>query len=261
MMFLLKKILGGMLKPLPLSALIALIGFYLLLFSRKHTAAKMCLSMAVIIAIGCSSSFVANALIYPLENQYPAINNIDQVDGVEYIVVLGGGHAVSENIPVTSHLSNSSTNRLLEALRLWRQLPEAKLILSGGAVYSDYSEADTMAALLKALTAINDQNLVIENRTKDTAAQAKAIKSLVGEKKFLLVTSAAHMPRSMWLMQQQGLQPIAAPAHFRYQRPNYHSPGTYLPSGHSLGKSEAAIHEYLGLLWEKLRLAFGEFKS
>ena len=38
---------------------------------------------------------------------------------------------------------------------------------------------------------------------------------MIGREKFILVTSAAHMPRSMALFRKRGLQPIPAPADFQ----------------------------------------------
>jgi uncharacterized SAM-binding protein YcdF (DUF218 family) len=76
---------------------------------------------------------------------------------------------------------------------------------------------------------------------------------MIGREKFFLVTSAAHMPRSMALFKKRGMQPIPAPADFR--APNTQSSGLvrFFPGVWSLGQSQIALHEYLGLVWAWLR--------
>ncbi len=91
--------------------------------------------------------------------------------------------------------------------------------------------------------------MIIENKTRDTAEQASAISKLLGKQPFLLVTSAVHMPRSMLLMEQYDLNPIAAPTDYRVSETNWSDPYTYLPSARYLSRSESAIHEYLGQWW------------
>lgn len=247
-MFLAKKILGSLLKPLPLSLLIALIGWYLLWFSHRRKLGSIAIGISLLLAIGSSTPIIANGLIKPLEQRYPAIIDTTPYDSVEYIVVLGGGHNVDSDRPISDHLGRSSTKRLLEGIRLHQQIPSAKLVLSGGAVYGIHREADTMAAMVKALGLSLDR-MIIENTTRDTAEQASAISKLLGKQPFLLVTSAVHMPRSMLLMEQYNLNPIAAPTDYRTNKTIWSSPNAYLPNGSALRKSESAIHEYLGQWW------------
>ncbi len=55
------------------------------------------------------------------------------------------------------------------------------------------------------------RDIEVESRSKDTADQARVIKSFVGNYPFILVTSASHMPRSMALFKKAGLKPMPAP--------------------------------------------------
>ena len=250
-MFLAKKILGTLLQPLPFSVVISAFGIYLILFSKRRRLGKFCLVLAFLIAIVFSTPIVGNSLIRSLEQQYPAVIDISPYRTLRYIVVLSGGHAVDETTPLSNHLSSSSLKRLMEGLRLKQQLPGATLVISGGAVFSKHREGDSMTALIKAL-GLGNENIVIENGSRDTASQALAISKLTGQQPFLLVTSAAHMPRSMLLMQRQGLNPVAAPTDFRATKTNWRDPSDLLPGSSHLKKSESAIHEYLGKWWAYL---------
>lgn len=250
-MFLAKKILGSLLQPLPLSFIITAIGLYLLWRGRQQNLGKLMIGLALIIVYGFSTPFISNSLIKSLEQQYPAIIDTSDYQSIEYIVVLGGGHKVTDWTPISSHLSSAALKRMTEGLRLKKELSNAQLIFSGGAVFSKESEADTMAGIAKAITQ-TPGDFIMENETRDTASQAKAIAQLVDGKPFLLVTSAAHMPRSMWLMQQRGLKPIAAPTDFQAYPINSSNPTGLFPDSSYLKKSESAIHEYLGQWWAKL---------
>jgi uncharacterized SAM-binding protein YcdF (DUF218 family) len=87
----------------------------------------------------------------------------------------------------------------------------------------------------------------------DTADQAELIAKMLGREKFILVTSAAHMPRSMALFKRRGMQPIAAPTDFRASTTPSSDPTRFFPGATSLGQTQTALHEYLGLAWAWLR--------
>ena len=176
----------------------------------------------------------------------------DIVPAVKWIVVLGGGNMSDPKIPVTSQLSEAAMVRLIEAVRLHNRIPESKLILSGGGVSGLISEAETMPRIAKAI-GVNQEDLVLETDSKDTEDQARLIKPIVGNEEFILVTSAAHMPRSMALFKKLGMQPIPAPTnHLTYESQGI-NPGSFFPSSGGLRKVESALHEYLGLVWARLR--------
>jgi uncharacterized SAM-binding protein YcdF (DUF218 family) len=67
------------------------------------------------------------------------------------------------------------------------------------------------------------------------------------------VTSAIHMPRAMLVFEQKGLKPISAPTDFEDRIRKENSPNQFFPRAGELRKVEAALHEYLGLLWARVR--------
>lgn len=249
-LFLAKKFLGALAQPLPLSMLLGMAGLYLLWFSQRQRLGKGLTSLALFISIGFSLPAISNGLLDPLEQREPALGAVPAADSVDYIVVLGGGHEPDTTLPLSSRLYDASLKRLLEGIRL-QQHTGAKLIVSGGAVYSDIPEAATMAELAQALGVANT-HLIVEDQAKDTASQAIKIAELVGDAPFLLVTSASHMPRAMALLKVRGLQPIAAPTDYSLAPRVGSDPQRLLPSARALQRSERAIHEYIGQLWTLL---------
>jgi uncharacterized SAM-binding protein YcdF (DUF218 family) len=57
----------------------------------------------------------------------------------------------------------------------------------------------------------------------------------------------------MALFQKQGMQPIPAPAGHRIKDKKTIDPAMFFPDSGGIGKMELAVHEYLGMLWSKLR--------
>lgn len=194
---------------------------------------------------------VANEIIKPLEMCYPPLVEFDGLQKVRWVVVLGGGHASNPDRPANLQIGSSTLARLVEGLRVLSRLPGSRLLLSGGAVFDPVPEADTMSAVAKALRG-GDVDPVLERNSKDTRDQARLIAAIVKDDPFVLVTSAIHMPRAMLLFRQQGMDPVPAPAEIADFSPRDLQPASFFPRAASLGRVEAAWHEYLGLLWAKM---------
>jgi uncharacterized SAM-binding protein YcdF (DUF218 family) len=163
-----------------------------------------------------------------------------------FVVVLGGDVRTGDLTPA-DRVACSSLVRVVEGIRLWRGLPGAKLILSGGR-YSPgmMSSADAMAAFARE-SGVPAESIVLESQSRDTREEAKLLKPILGQQPFALVTSASHMMRSLMDFRLEGLEPVPAPADFQATafRMDFSS---FLPGSRSLDMSRKAIHEYVGML-------------
>lgn len=259
-MFILKKVIAQFFSPAPLCLEVLIAGLLFLLFTRKQKTGKIVVSVGVIIFTLLSYTALSNIFLKRLESQYPplAVTVSPDISGssstppVKWIVVLGGGHISDPSVPITSQLSEASLVRLIEGIRLHNKIPGSKLIVSGGRVFDVISEAETMAGVAVSI-GVNRADLILESNSYDTHDQARIIQSIVGNDAFALVTSALHMPRSMALFKKQGMHPIPAPAGHTVLKNQGINPGSFFPSSEGLNKAEGVIHEYLGLLWAKLR--------
>ena len=98
------------------------------------------------------------------------------------------------------------------------------------------------------------EDIVLETKATDTKDHPIYVKEIIGKDRFILVTSASHMPRAMGLFRKHGMEPIPAPTDYMVkEREGGLSPGMFFPSAGSLEKAERAIHEYLGMMWGKIR--------
>lgn len=79
------------------------------------------------------------------------------------------------------------------------------------------------------------------------------IKKIVESERFILVTSACHMPRSIALFRKLGSHPIPAPTdHYLKKGQNEISLSSFFPDAGGFVMLESAFHEYLGLAWAKI---------
>jgi len=253
-MFLFKKIAAALLAPLPLCLIAILLGLLLLWFTQKKKTGNTLILVGITLLTLLSLTPVSNSLLASLENQYPGHIQQSTINNhhVKFIVVLGGGHITDPAISITSQANTSTLVRVTEGVRLLKIYPDSKLVLSGGSVFSNSPEAETMHTIVKFM-GITEKNLILEHQSKDTKDQAVNIKAIVKDNRFILITSASHMPRAMALFENQGLSPIPAPTNHSARKTNTPGPGYYFPNASALRSSERFIHEHLGMLWARLR--------
>ncbi len=243
--FFLKKFVTFFIMPFGIVFTLLTIGL-ILLYMRKEIQSKLFLSAGLFLLFLFSYPPFANYLVQNLETQYP---KYDYKQDITYIHVLGAGHNTDETQPISSHLCNAGTKRVLEGVIIHKRIQNSKIIFTGYAGKSDTSNAVMNSKLALALGVKRD-NLIINGNPKDTKEEALFTKTLVGDKAFVLVTSATHMPRSMILFRGEGLNPIAAPTSFyKSEFKGY----LRAPSSLSFYISRMAMHEYIGILWTKIR--------
>jgi len=251
-MFLLKKISGLILSPMTICIVLFVSGLFLLLFTRRQKTGKFTVTLGVVFLMLMSYDALPDRALRALEHKYPPLKEIESISDVKWVVVLGGGHISDKNLPVASRLSGESLSRLIEGVIIHKRLPESRMILSGGNIFDPVPESKSMAELAIIL-GIDKDDIHEEPAGLDTEDQAILIKKIVGKDKLILVTSAFHMPRSMALFQKEGMQPIPAPAGHRVKHKKTLDPSMFFPDSGRIEKMEFAVHEYLGMLWAKLR--------
>lgn len=250
-MFLVKKIAGLFLSPLTVCIVLLVSGLFMLLFTKRQKSGKFTLTLGVVLLLLMSYDALPDRALGKLEHKYPPLKEIESISDVKWIVVLGGGHTSDMNLPTASRLSGESLVRVIEGVAIHKKLPRCKIILSGGNAFDPVPESKSMSDLAIVL-GVDKNDIQEESAGLDTGDQAILIKKIVGKDKFILVTSAFHMPRSIALFQKQGMDPIPAPAGHRIKNRRTISPYIFFPSADGIEKMDLAVHEYLGLIWAKL---------
>lgn len=197
----------------------------------------------------------ADLLLRPLEDAHPALIMPPSRE-VAAVVVLTGGEAASPGRPVTSDLSESSLERLIEGIRVWRMLGKSvPLIFVGGAgIPGRGAESPLMAAAAMAL-GVPEEVISWESTSRNTYENALAVRDILGRRPFVLVTSAFHMPRAVEIFRKLGTTPIPAPCGQRTLRA--YIPYDFIPRAINLWHAAHALREYLAILWYRLRYSQG----
>ena len=259
-MFALKKLISAALQPCSLLLTVMVLGLVLLFFTKRQRTAKILLTAGLALSVLLFLGPVARNLVQPLEAAYsPLLPQATQAvsampDGSpppRWVVVLGGGHSESRSLAPLHQLSESSLVRLAEGIRLQRLLPESKLVLSGGGDGTGTTEAETLTAAGVSLGASPDR-MVLESQSRDTIDEVRALHATLGQDRFALVTSANHLPRAMAMFTKAGMNPVPAPTDYLAIGGDSDLLG-WFPHAQAGVTTERALHEYLGILWARMR--------
>jgi uncharacterized SAM-binding protein YcdF (DUF218 family) len=202
---------------------------------------------------------VSDYLILRLEAGFPPMVAPPASPKIDRIVVLAGYAEEHPGFPVTAWVSEQTVYSMSEGLRLYRLLPGAKLIMSGGIVRTgERPVAAAMSEFLQQM-GVPAQDLITEGRSLNTYENLVEVKKLVGTDPFILVAQACDLRRAMAVALKLQMHPIAAPS--RHQALQYHrNRGTldvlkryfesviYL-SPARLRMIQWAYHEYVGYVW------------
>jgi uncharacterized SAM-binding protein YcdF (DUF218 family) len=248
------KLLGWLTKPS--NALLLLVAVAALLPAGRGRLARLlrALPLALLLVVGLLP--VGQWALRPLEERFarPA-QPPPRVDGV---IVLGGSTVQAVGAWRDEVTTNEAAERLHQGLRLALRYPDARLVHSGGSGELDWAPgAPTEAEAVRrwfAEAGLPADRLETEARSRTTRENALFSQELLAPapgEVWLLVTSAAHMPRSVGLFRQLGFPVVPWPADWRTGPPVLLSPHRYV--SHNLTDLDTAAHEWIGLIYYRLR--------
>lgn len=241
------------LHPLNLNILLLLVGLLLVAASQRRLGLFI-LAIAIVLLAIAAFSPISALLLRPLEDRFPEPPpNMDSPAG---IIVLGG--ALDEDISAArgSTTIGDAAARLTAGVELARRYPHAKLIFTGGSANlrgRGLDEARGVRALWLAL-GVPAAQMIFEDKSRNTFENATMTRALVHPapgSTYLLVTSAAHMPRSMGIFRHNGWSVTAYPVDYRTFGDSRDFWPTTL-SLDSLRRLDVAVHEWAGLLAYRL---------
>jgi uncharacterized SAM-binding protein YcdF (DUF218 family) len=247
--FFFSKTLGVMLLATNFMIGIGIAGLLLLLTRFASLGRKLVLASIVLFAI-CGFSPLGNLLLYPLEQRFPPW---DAASGApDGIVVLGGSIEPDLSLARGTAVYTGSVDRIVAAAALAHRYPRARIVFSGGnanLVSDDAAkEADYALAVFEGLGIAKDR-LLMERQSRNTRENAEFSKAMAAPKpgeRWLLVTSAYHMPRSIGIFRKAGFAVEPYPVDWRTGgRQDLLRFFTYAIEG--LGRVEIAVREWMGL--------------
>jgi len=245
---LLSKVLTLLASPIGVAIFLCAVALIVSFIGRLFWA-RIFIVSAILWLWLSSTPLVANGVYSSLERQYSPVS-LDGVPEADAIIVLGGGVQPAA-FPRDYPGLNQAGDRILHGARLYKAGKANKIVISGGQVFPDPSlstEADYSKILLLDW-GVPDEAIILEGNSRTTYENGVKTKQLIdreGWQTVLLVTSAAHMPRSMCVFDKAGINSIAAPADYEVVDRDLPFILRLMPSSHAQDLVARGIKEYLG---------------
>jgi len=203
--------------------------------------------------VACAWLPLGTWLMRPLEDRFSPPHRLPaQIDG---IIVLGGAIDLHESRSRGVPSLNVRAGRMTAFVALARRYPAARLVFTGGKsdpLAEGPAEADVARAFFAGL-GLDRRHFLFEDRSRNTRENALFSKRLVGpapHQLWILVTSAADMPRAVGCFRAVGWPVVAFPV-------DYHTPRSGIGSAPGLARGlddvDWAAHEWVGLLYYRWR--------
>lgn len=255
MFFVLSKVGWWLVDPGNVLLLGLVAGAALLLFQPTRRWGRRLILLVAAVSLVVAVVPIGRPMLAYLEARFPPPETLpDEVAG---IVVLGGMIQPTLSEHYGRVQLNGNVERLTEGAALAERYPEARLIFTGGAgnlLRPEHREATWAARVLRQL-GIPGHRIEIEHESRNTyenAVETLRLAKPQPDERWILVTSAFHMPRAVGCFRAAGWpQVIPYPV-------DYHTlgPGQSFGLGFSLrgglNRLSGTLHEFLGLLAYRL---------
>jgi len=249
-------------KTLPLLVYpVGLVSILLLaaLMIRRPRLGRALLAAALILIFVSGNRWVSTSLARSLEWQYlpPA-----ETPHAAAIVVLGGATEPGA-YPRSAAELNGAGDRVLHAVRLYKQGKAEHILLSGGYITwleaRSSTPAEEMAEIME-LMGVPREALWLQTRSQNTYEDALYSAEMLRQNnidRVLLVTSAMHMPRSVALFEKQGIQVVPLPTDYGVTQAGWDDLFTLdhpsklfdlIPSVGAISQTSNVMKEYIGML-------------
>lgn len=247
MFFALSKIFWFLFSPVNLLIVLGLAAA-LLAFTRFARIARWFGLVAALGLVILAFSPLPRIVIRPLEDRFP--QQQAETGPVAGVIVLGGAIGVMRDDIVM----NYAAARMSKAVEIGRLHPQAKVVFTGGGanLLSPVikTEADGARLLFRAL-GLPDEQIVLENKSRNTIENATMTRALVDPKpgeRWLLITSAWHMPRAMGVFRKAGFEVEAFPVDYLSEGDRADFTRFYRRAQRGLTVADDGFKEWVGLL-------------
>jgi len=222
-------------------------------FRKKRLFRGLAVTLSVWFLV-ISTPLVPTLVLDSLESRYEPVTagELPDSSAAYHILVLGGGHGFDSRLPANDLLSHTALGRLGEGIRLWRQLPNSKLVLSGFSGGGSTTQAE-MLQQAAVLLGVDSSSTILQTEPGSTYEEAEVYAEKYGSSHpVILVTSAAHMPRALRMFRSFGIEPIPSPTNYRLLGAN-RSQWIGWPAMVHIEHLRVGIYEYAGLWWAAVR--------
>jgi uncharacterized SAM-binding protein YcdF (DUF218 family) len=250
MFFILSKLLYYLFSPITL----ILASFISSLFLKNKIWKKRLFITGFSFLLLFTNPFIINELFRAWEVK-PV--NMNAVKDYDVAIVLSGMTKMQTGYNDRIHFADG-IDRLLHPYQLYKEGRVKKILITGGSgslVNQEKREADELLEYLIAI-GMPKEDVIIERDSRNTRENAVFTKELLEKKypqysRFLMVTSAFHMRRSIGCFEKANLKVTPFATDYYTHRTVFY-PNMLLPNENALGKWFTLYHEALGFCIYKL---------
>jgi uncharacterized SAM-binding protein YcdF (DUF218 family) len=248
--FYLSKILWFLSAPSSLAVVLTVVGTALLFTRHARLGRTVAAAVAIALVVIAFSPF-GKLVMRTLEDRFPIADDTRPISGM---IVLGGAAGITRG----QIAFNDAASRVTSAVALALKHPQAKIVFSGGdAGFFDrgpQTEAEAAADLFQAVGIAADR-IVVEDRSRNTRENALFTRGLVTAKpgeRWVVVTSAFHMPRAIACLRAVGLDLEAYPVDFRTEGRAAQDLRPFGRLSEGMRLTDLAVKEWIGLVTYRL---------
>ena len=250
MFFILSKLLAFIVSPVFWIIMIALTGFFFKDVKKKNLLFGTALTLLYLF----SNAFILDEVMRKWE--VPAVG-FEQIRGYDVGIVLGGMSSYDKKLKRVNFYSG--VDRLLQTIELYNRGGIKKIFISGGSgsiINKDDREAIPLKAFLLSIH-IPEADIIIETESKNTHENATFTKAIIGKKypnggRFVLITSAFHLPRATRCFEKEGLK-VTPFSTDRYSgKRKFNLDHMFIPYAQTLFTWDVLCHEWLGFITYKI---------
>ncbi len=250
--WLITNVLAFLLLPPANGLLFAFAG--LVLLRRRPRLGRWLIAGGLLMLLLLSLHVVAVQLLRPLEERYPPLDlgNLAAMP-VDAIVVLAGGRdRLAPEFAGQDDVSDDTLIRLRYGALLAKAMGKPILVTGGQPDGAGRSEADAMRISLQRDFGVQVRWVeAASNTTRENALYSAAMLKDEKIRRIALVTHAWHMPRAVQVFNAAGFAVLPSPMAYSSTRPL--TPLDFMPSAGALRASSRALHEWIGMVWYRLR--------
>jgi uncharacterized SAM-binding protein YcdF (DUF218 family) len=249
MFYFISKIVWFFVTPSNALVTLTMVGLWLMRTKRAVLGGRVAFAGAAGLLVAGLSP-LGNALIWPLEERFPSYR--DDGTPAAGVIVLGGTYDSEVTNERGQMALNETGERIVALGDLARRYPAARIIYAGGG--SEFTPDTTPEATLVENTirsvGVEPSRIAYDRQSLNTyqnAVYAKKIAQPQAGERWLVVTSAFHMPRTMGVFRKVGFAVVPYPVDYRTAG----SVSLLRPFGfvgEGLRRTDIAAKEWIGLL-------------
>jgi uncharacterized SAM-binding protein YcdF (DUF218 family) len=247
MFYFISKLLSFLLMP-------AGITFILLIWSyriKNHTKSKRMLLMAIFFLYINCNPFLINELMLWWEVPPTSISQMTQHD---VGIVLSGGITNDDKLPKENIFLGKSGDRAAQAIQLYKKGKIKKIIMSGGStnILGTSAKMESVdVAQYMVDCGVNKEDIILDTLSKNTRENAinsaAILKKFFPNQRYVLITSATHLKRSIACFQKVGVRVTPFGSNY-YSHERQFIPAYLGIKEEYLYYSETVLHEIFGYL-------------